>query len=362
MSFPVTVYQQLVEQMHQVFFVYSLREGRITYVNDAYELLLHGHCNQVNEELPGLLRQIHPDDKAYLAGCFAHLVWGEAMENIEARLIRDNGLVQWLCLSAHCVQENGETFLTGFAHDISSNKEYLENAHKYNMKKNSTLEILSHDLAGPLNLMHEVSARLGHKLEHYQNADLNELVRIIRTTCGESVDLIRDFVGHEFLESANIDLKRERTDLVHQTKIVVDNYREGERNVDKEFILRSNQPSIYIWMDINKFMQVINNLISNSIKFTPDGGRIELTLEEKEDHVLLTVTDNGIGIPEAFHPVLFDKFTKARRPGLRGEKSTGLGMSIIKTIVELHEGSIEFESAENQGTTFFIRLPLSLGE
>ena len=104
-------------------------------------------------------------------------------------------------------------------------------------------------------------------------------------------------------------------------------------------------------------MQVINNLISNSIKFTHDGGIISVSIEDKQDTVLFTVADNGIGIPAKYHDKLFDKFTKARREGLKGEPSTGLGMSIIKTIVEWNDGKIWFDSKENEGTTFYIELP-----
>jgi two-component system sensor histidine kinase VicK len=73
--------------------------------------------------------------------------------------------------------------------------------------------------------------------------------------------------------------------------------------------------------------------------------------------VLITIQDNGIRIPAHLQEGLFEKFTKARRPGLRGEESVGLGMSIIKTIVEWHQGKIYFESEENKGSTFYIELP-----
>ena len=73
-------------------------------------------------------------------------------------------------------------------------------------------------------------------------------------------------------------------------------------------------------------------------------------MEEKEQQVLITLSDTGIGIPEKFHVGLFDKFNDARRPRLKGEPSVGLGMSIIKTIVDLHHGRIWFESQEGQGT------------
>jgi two-component system sensor histidine kinase VicK len=125
------------------------------------------------------------------------------------------------------------------------------------------------------------------------------------------------------------------------------------------FELFSSDPSIYVEIDEVKFIQVITNLISNAIKFTQDDGRITVRVEDKEDSgtLLITVEDNGIGIPKKYHASLFDKFTKARRPGLRHEPSVGLGMSIIKTIVEWHKGRIWFESEENKGTTFYIEIP-----
>jgi len=101
----------------------------------------------------------------------------------------------------------------------------------------------------------------------------------------------------------------------------------------------------------------INNLISNALKFTPDGGNIDLFVKENKEDIIISITDNGIGIPAKYHTTLFDKFSKARRPGLKGEPSTGLGMSIIKTIIEWHGGQIWFDSEENKGTTFYIRLP-----
>jgi hypothetical protein len=85
--------------------------------------------------------------------------------------------------------------------------------------------------------------------------------------------------------------------------------------------------------------------------------RVSLTVTEKKDTVLIAVADTGVGIPEKFHAQLFDKFNPARRPGLKGEPSVGLGMFIIKTIIEWHKGSLRFESGENKGACFFIEYP-----
>ena len=180
---------------------------------------------------------------------------------------------------------------------------------------------------------------------------------LIRETCSRSVTLIRELVNQEFLESVNSELKKERYDLVEKLQIVVDNYRQSERAVAKKFNLASSHPAIFVEIDEVKFMQVINNLISNAIKFTPENGVINISVSDEGEQVRLTIEDNGIGIPEKFHPVLFDRFTPARRPGLRGEPPVGLGMSIIKRIVEMHQGRIWFESTVDQGTDFHIAIP-----
>ena len=169
--------------------------------------------------------------------------------------------------------------------------------------------------------------------------------------------LIRDFIKQEFLETSQVSLVKVRVDLIERLRSIIEQYQHSQLNMAKTFHLESTSEKIFIAIDADKFFQVINNLISNSIKFTHDDGVISLRVEEKKKTILITVQDNGIGIPKKYHDGLFDKFTKARRPGIRGEESVGLGMSIIKTIVEWHTGKIWFESEENKGTTFYVEIP-----
>jgi two-component system sensor histidine kinase VicK len=161
------------------------------------------------------------------------------------------------------------------------------------------------------------------------------------------------------LESSETALIKGRANLVEKIQEVVDQYQESQQNANKTFSLLTSDPSIYAEIDEVKFLQVITNLITNAVKFTHDDGKITVRVEDKEKTgtVLISVEDNGIGIPEQYHASLFDKFTKARRPGLRKEPSVGLGMSIIKMIVGWHKGKIWFESQENQGTTFYVEIP-----
>jgi two-component system sensor histidine kinase VicK len=353
----VVQFQHLIEELPSVFFVYDLTSRRVAYVNSAYERMWNGHREQVNEELPDLLVRLHPDDRDYAADCFARLSQGLLRENVELRLLGPSEEVQWICVRASYQPDSGHNTLSGFIDDITLEKAYSQNAEKFNTKKNSTLEILSHDLAGPLRLMQSMTGQLNLQLQKHPDPHLHELLRIIMVTCGESVDMIHDFVDNEFFESSNVELKRERVNLVERVGIMVDNYSRTELTLGLTFTLESSAPAIYASIDENKFMQVLNNLVGNAIKFTPSGGHIRVGLSESPDQILVTIADDGVGIPADVQDVLFERFTRARRPGLRGEKSTGLGMSIVRTIVQLHDGRIWFEREENKGTTFYIELP-----
>lgn len=185
---------------------------------------------------------------------------------------------------------------------------------------------------------------------------MRKLIGVMENTCRDSGSLIRDCVDGKFMDPTSVDYKAVRVDLVQNTGQVADTYRQGHLAA-KHFPFQHSQPTLYVEIDNNKFLQVINNLTSNAIKFTNESGRIAVSPAQHPNHVLVTVADDGIGIPAHLLPVLSDRFTPARRPGLRGEKTTGLDMHTIETIVRLHQGSIWVESEENVGTTFCIQLP-----
>ncbi|GGF08386.1 PAS domain-containing sensor histidine kinase [Hymenobacter cavernae] len=361
MSSVAASFESFLHDAPQLFFVYELGEQHVSYVNPAYEHLLQGHCAQVNEELPVLLARVHPDDQEHAADCWQRWCAGQLHEPFELRLRTPQGEDQHLCVTPHRrVEAESTTQVVGLVDDITATKRMLWHADKYNSKKNTTLEILSHDLAGPFSVLEQMSDYFREVTAPLQNPELTGLIEHMRILCGNSVNLIRDFIDEEFLDSVHITLKRERVDLVEKLRLVLEQYQGGERMLGQRVVFQAEQTPLYVEMDQNKFMQVINNLFSNAIKFTPEGGTITVAVSREESQAVVRVTDTGIGIPEALQPGLFEKFTKAQRPGLHGERSTGLGMSIIKTIVELHEGAITFHSQEGVGTTFVITLPALL--
>jgi two-component system sensor histidine kinase VicK len=350
------LFRSHIDRSPAVYFAYHLTEQQVVYVSPAYAQVFGAEAAHVNQDLPRWLASVHPEDNLLLQERLQQALAGEPVLDVELRLVRPQAREQWLCFSASREHLEGVVYLSGTVVDITRAKENSINAQKFNTKKDATLEILSHDLAAPLAVLQQIAEQLRWQVPDTNDAT-RQLLEVMERTCTDGVRLIRDFVDNEFMESVNVELKCERADLVAWLSTIMHEYTQSEWHTHLEFAFHAPTQPLYVDMDINKFQQVVNNLISNAIKFTPDGGCITVSLARQGDAALVTVADTGVGIPPALQPVLFEKFTKARRPGLRGEKTNGLGMSIIQTIVELHQGRITFKSQEGVGSSFFIQIP-----
>ena len=348
------------EASAHVQFVYELAAGKVVFVNEAYRPVLRGVPDQVNTELPALLARLHPDDQPRLAEYWARWGRGLVSDEVEFRLRHPNAPDQWFCLTPYYERDaEGAIWLVGSLRDISVTKRYQANADLFNSRKNATLEILSHDLSGAFIMVQQIAEFLREEVRAPTNPQVTVMLRELEATSRDSVKMIRDFINIEFLTSANSDLKRDRVEVGEVLREPLDQLKSS--TVAHHFAYTLPAAPLYANLDVNKFTQVLLNLVSNALKFTSDDGHVSVVIEPGPSSVLIHVRDNGIGIPLALQPVLFEPFTKARRPGLRGEPSTGLGLVLCKTIVEWHRGTLEVVSAEGQGTTFTIEIPQSDG-
>jgi two-component system sensor histidine kinase VicK len=345
----------LVERSTELFLTFDLELNSFTYMNSACKSFfgLESH----NVSTLQLLNMVNSEDRSYLVNKVKHCISGASIADVECRITRGDNF-RWLRVSPFLSTDNGKTILIVQAEDITTSKMNVEVLQAHLIKKNSILTMLAHDLAGPLGAIQNFATLLGTEADNNDKSKIKRMIHSISSLSKSSIHLIHTFLDQEFLESANVHLVKKRIDLFDRLKLAFSTYKEAQKRLDIVFDISANYEKIYVELDEDKFMQVINNLVSNSLKFTPAGGRITLSLQKKTESVIITVTDTGIGIPKAFQNSLFDKFTEARRRGLNGEDTTGLGMSIIKTIVEWHDGIIWFESEENVGTSFFIELPV----
>lgn len=351
-------FEEAGKKADQILFAFDIAAEKFLYLNPAFERLLNISVEDAFQKPASLLDLVHPEDKEHVIDAYNNIKDTVQIKEIEFRVFLSDNEQRWLSLNPYLIDGEQENMVVvGFARDISKEKDKDDVLKKFAAKKNSILEILSHDLAGPLTKIKGAASLLAEEAQQHNNPDLKKLVYMIEETNERSIRLIREFVKHEFIQSKNSSLVKERENIVERMKEVIEQYENSSENIHKKINFKTSSEKIYVNIDAYKFSQAVNNLISNAIKFTEDGGKITLSVEDRPESVLITVADDGIGIPVEYHENLFDKFTEARRPGLKGEPSVGLGMSVIKTIVEWHGGKISFESKENEGSTFFIELP-----
>jgi two-component system sensor histidine kinase VicK len=348
---------QIGDSSNDTYFVYNVAEARFTYLSPVFESMWGINRNLILSSPKHLLNTVHFEDRSHVTDCYLDFKNSTGERKYQFRILIGDA-DKYIRVSLSPITGQGQTHLiAGTAEDITVVKRNIFYTEKINARKNSTLEILAHDLKGPLGMISMMASSIQREAQLEGKDHILQAVKFIQNMCSRNIALIRNLVNQEFLESTEVELRKERADLVWEIQDVIDNYKRSEENIAKVFIINSTDEKLYVHIDSLKLMQVINNLISNAIKFTPDNGVIEVDIRNQQGTVLIMVSDNGIGIPKDMHPYLFDKFTKARRPGLKGEEPVGLGMSIIKTLIELHGGKITFESEEGVGSRFFIEIP-----
>lgn len=343
-------------QVEQVIFAFNTELGHFEFLNAGFERVLNRDRKFVDPA--SLIEMVHVEDREYLKKCYHELLNGISEKDIEFRIQSYQQKDKWIHTKVFVSDDHSNgAMLMGFAEDITAQKDYIHVLSKYADKKNAVLNILSHDLAAPFGSIQNITFLLKIRLKAIEDQEVHQLLGLLEKVNQKGTKLIQDFVKEEFIQSAEAAIVPQRINIHEKLLQLLEEYNAQESEMRQTFHLEAGGNPVYIKVDETKFMQVINNLLSNAIKFTPAGGHIYIRLDETDHAVYLQIRDTGIGIPKKYHAHLFDKFSDARRTGINGEPSVGLGMSIIKTILDWHQAKITFESLEGVGTTFNIEIP-----
>ncbi|WP_053058239.1 sensor histidine kinase KdpD [Pedobacter sp. BMA] len=333
--------------------VFNDADGNILYRNPGFIQFFDKMAqSKAIREISAL---IHQDDYTYVKQSYERNKTGEQQSYIEFRLVFEHQIF-FLRMNLRFDDIDGTSVAIAYLEDRSVEKKHIDYLQEFANKKNAALSILSHDLAGPLGVIQMMSDMLISHKDLESNLQIEKMLNLISRSSKKGIAMIQDLIKKEFLESIGVEMVRSRVNLVDRMNQLFEEYKSGEQMLNIDFTFEVESDEIYAEVDESKFIQVINNLVSNSLKFTPDGGRITVRITENEQILTISVSDTGIGIPKQFHADLFKKFNPAGRSGLKGEPSVGLGMSTIKTILDWHQAEIWFESEEGKGTTFYISL------
>lgn len=229
------------------------------------------------------------------------------------------------------------------------------------------------DLSGALNdqetLRKQMTADVAHELRTPLTALGSHLEAMIEglweptpkrlISCHEEVKrlgtLVADLEQLAKIEGENLHLKQDPVDLFSVVSIVSDAMTGEIRRQNLNFILEGN--SVFVKGDRDRISQVVTNLLSNSVKYTKESGRIKITVEEEKDYGFIKVTDTGIGIPEKELPLIFQRFYRTDQSRNRQSGGAGIGLAIVKSIVSAHGGMVTVVSKENKGSCFTVKLP-----
>ena len=234
-----------------------------------------------------------------------------------------------------------------------------EDAERANRLKDEFLATVSHELRTPLNAVLGWASMLSSMQLPPDRA--KEGAATIERNAAALVRIIDDLLDVSRTLAGNFHLEAQLVDPAAVVQTAVESVRPLAVSKDLQLTLRSSvRPDDAVRGDAGRLEQVISNLLTNAIKFTPEGGRVDVFVEGSKEYVQVRVVDSGQGISQQFLPHVFDRFRQADGATTRRHAGLGLGLAIVRQLVELHGGTVHAESeGEGHGATFRVRLPIA---
>ena len=243
---------------------------------------------------------------------------------------------------------------------LSREHELRQTAEEANRLKDEFLAIMSHELRNPLNVILGYAELLLRMDEIKSAPHLQRMADAVKRNAVAQSKLIRDLLDLSRLRSGKLELNRETVAPSASIENAIETVRMEAAEKGVEIKVEAADDVLFVRADPVRLEQIIWNLLNNSVKFTPRGGQIIVRLEEENDEIVLTVSDNGQGIDSSFLPHIFEIFRQADSGTSRAQQGMGIGLAVVQQLVELHGGSVSANSAgSGKGATFTIRLPRS---
>lgn len=236
-------------------------------------------------------------------------------------------------------------------------EELNDNLQRMNEEKNTFMALVAHDLKNPLNAILGYAQLVKINPDQFKQEDYSEMFDDIDISARNMTELITNYLEFTTIEAGKMKLNMEEVNLSRSTRHVVDTFkaRANAKGILLEF--ESVPPEIKILADSNAITQILDNLVSNAIKFSPGDKKVTVSVIEDGGKVTCTVKDSGPGISTEDMTKLFKKFSRLTARPTAGESSTGLGLSIAKKLTEEMHGTIRCESELGNGAAFILEFP-----
>lgn len=227
---------------------------------------------------------------------------------------------------------------------------------------------ISHEFRTPLTVISGMADQLQENPDRW----FSQGIRMIKRSSASLLDLVNQILDLAKLESGNLQLRMVQGNVVQYLTYILESFHAlaEQKNIQLEF--HSGKTDLMMDYDPERLLRIVSNLLSNAVKYTPEGGKVTLAVESRQGtdpqyegagpagsgHLLITVSDSGIGIPEEQLPYIFDRFYQVLPADGGDNRGTGIGLSLTRELIHLMNGRITVNSAIGQGTTFQIQLPI----
>jgi PAS domain S-box-containing protein len=345
---------------------YDVRTGESTVTGQVHAI--HGLPPDYRLTPPRSLAFYHPDDRPALQAAFAQAVKAGTSYDLEMRFVSIAREQRWVRTRGEPQTRDGDVIrVRGTLQDITSQKKREEalrrakaeaetaraTAEEASRLKTAMLANMSHEVRTPLTSINGFSEILKDELSGAQQVLAEQVYRSghrLLRTLDSVLELSR-------LEARELPLEREQVQLDSVVTEATEMLRPQAQAKAVELVLSAPTPIIGAWND-NAIHRIAENLVGNAIKFTPDGGRVEVRVRSEGTTGILEVEDNGIGIGDEALPTIFEAFQQESQGLGREYEGSGLGLSIVKQLTEELGGTVEVRSMKGEGACFTVRLPV----
>lgn len=304
----------------------------------------------------GLIESIHPEDRERVRSAVARAVAGDGDYDVEYRNVWPDGTVHWVLVRGRVAHDPGGARIAGVSMDVTERKHAEDQLRDAAVRKDEFIALLAHELRNPL-----APIRNGLNVMRLARADedaVRETREIMERQITHMVRLIDDLLDVSRINRNKMDLRLARVTLAEAVNAALETARPSIDAEGHALTVSIPDRPIYLEADLTRLAQVFSNLLTNSAKYTRHGGRIWLSAERRDGEVAVSVRDNGIGIPAEALGNIFDMFSQVDRSVERTTGGLGIGLALVKGLVEMHGGTVAASSGgEGKGSTFTVTLP-----
>jgi PAS domain S-box-containing protein len=363
---PQPTIRALAEAMPQI--VCSLApDGTPAYVNPAWTA--YSGLDLAASVAEGWLGVVHPDDVPALQDCWRRATESGASEQVELRYRAADGAYRWFLSRLAPIKDEGGRVVRWIGAGIeiddrrraeAERERLLTRLEEADRRKNDFLGVLSHELRNPLAPLRNAAYILEHAPAGGEQARV--AVGVIGRQVNQLARLVDDLLDVTRIARGKIQLRRRRVDLGELVRRTAEDHRSLFAGRGLALTIEAPVGPLWVLADETRLGQVIGNLLVNAAKFTDAGGHVSVSVAEEGERAAVRVVDTGVGMPPAVLASLFEPFVQAEGASHPTRGGLGLGLALVKGLVELHGGAVEARSeGPGRGAELSVRLPVLRG-